>query len=47
VCDPIARNDTAAAFWQVGFEVQSTTDSARHACPPATAGKVTLCIMPR
>jgi hypothetical protein len=34
-------------FWGADFEVDSTTDGRRHSCPAATAGKMTICVMPR
>lgn len=48
-CEIIARLDIdpSLVFWAADFEVGSTTDGQRHACPAASAGKLTLCIMPR
>lgn len=37
----------ADAFWQSGFELDNDLIGARAICPPATEGRVTICIMPR
>jgi hypothetical protein len=48
-CDVIARLDIdpKLIFWAADFEVGSATDGQRHSCPAATAGKMTICVMPR
>ena len=48
-CDVIARLDInpGLIFWAANFEVSGITDSQRRACPAATEGKLTICIMPR
>ncbi|MCB9452936.1 MAG: PASTA domain-containing protein [Anaerolineaceae bacterium] len=48
-CDVIARLDIGASviFWGADFDVESLTDDLPHSCPAATAGQLTLCIMPR
>lgn len=48
-CDVIGQSSGhgSDAFWLVDFEIRSGTDLQRHSCPSATAGKTTLCIMPR
>lgn len=47
-CDVIARLavDPALIFWGAAFEMDSL-DGQRRSCPAATAGRLTLCIMPR
>lgn len=48
-CDVIAQLnvDPKLIFWAADFEIISITDGRRHQCPAATAGRLTLCIMPR
>jgi hypothetical protein len=47
-CDVIARLDIGASviFWGADFGVMSA-DGGEHSCPLPTAGRLTLCIMPR
>jgi hypothetical protein len=49
-CDEIGRvtGDSEGPFaWHLGFEVMGTTGNEPAACPPATEGRMTLCIVPR
>jgi hypothetical protein len=48
-CDVIGRLDVhpQLIFWAADFEVGSATDGRRRTCPAATAGKMTICVMPR
>jgi hypothetical protein len=48
-CDVIAARDLlpSVAFWLADFEVESALDGQRRACPAATAGQITVCVMPR
>jgi hypothetical protein len=48
-CQVIAELDigTDLIFWGAAFDFVSSTDGARRACPAATPGQMTLCIMPR
>jgi hypothetical protein len=39
--------DPNVNFWAQPFGVDSVTDEAAHTCPGATAGRLTVCIMPR
>jgi PASTA domain len=47
-CDVIARLDIGpqVIFWGAAFEMDSA-DGQRHNCPAATAGRLTICVMPR
>jgi len=47
-CDVVARLDLnpTVIFWGASFDMQGN-DGQRHACPAATAGNLTLCVMPR
>lgn len=47
-CDVIARLDIGAnlIFWGADFGVNSS-DGAARSCPAATAGRLTICVMPR
>ncbi len=47
-CDVIARLDIGPSliFWGAAFDMQGG-DNQKHTCPAATAGKLTLCVMPR
>ncbi|NWF67949.1 MAG: PASTA domain-containing protein [Chloroflexi bacterium] len=51
-CDVITSYDISFAgaqpFWLVGtVTVDGVTDDQLHVCPPATPGRLTICIMPR
>jgi len=48
-CDVIARFDMAAniAFWTSAFDIDSTTNGHTYSCNGATAGQLTICVMPR
>jgi hypothetical protein len=48
-CNVIAQRDLSPqiAFWLADFEIESATDGQRHTCPAASAGRPTLCILPR
>jgi hypothetical protein len=48
-CDVVARLDLdpSVNFWAQPFGVDSLTDDQAHTCPGATAGKLTVCVMPR
>jgi hypothetical protein len=48
-CDVIAQLniDPNLIFWGAEFPVQGNTSNERHTCPAGTAGRLTLCIMPR
>jgi hypothetical protein len=48
-CDVVARLDLDpnVNFWAQPFGVDSVTDELTHTCPGATAGRLTICIMPR
>jgi hypothetical protein len=48
-CDVVARLDLdpSVNFWAQPFNVDSMTDDQPHTCPGATAGKLTVCVMPR
>jgi hypothetical protein len=46
-CNVIATATPTNLFWQTGFSFISTTDGKSRSCPPAQAGKLTLCILPR
>ncbi|MBA3871037.1 MAG: PASTA domain-containing protein [Anaerolineae bacterium] len=47
-CDVVARLDIGPTliFWGAPFDLQGSSDQ-RHTCPAATAGNLTLCVMPR
>ncbi len=48
-CEVIARLDIGPdlIFWAADFEVGSASDGQQRTCPAASAGKLTLCVMPR
>lgn len=48
-CDVVARLDigTNLIFWGAPFGVDSVSSDLQHSCPAATAGKLTICAMPR
>ena len=49
-CDEIGRitaPDDGPFAWNFGFEVIGTTGREPATCPPATEGRMTLCIVPR
>jgi hypothetical protein len=48
-CFVVARLDIdpAVIFWAADFEIVSATDGKAHKCLGATAGKLTICVMPR
>jgi hypothetical protein len=48
-CDVIARLDIGQnlIFWADSFDVESVTDGQSYTCDAATAGQLTVCIMPR
>ena len=48
-CDVVARLDLdpSVNFWAQPFGVDSVTDDQPHTCPGATAGSLTICVMPR
>ncbi len=47
-CDVVARLDLGPTviFWGAAFDMQGN-DGQRHSCPAATAGSLTVCVMPR
>lgn len=47
-CDIIARLDISPQliFWGAAFDMDSQS-GRRHSCPAATAGRLTICVMPR
>ena len=47
--DVIARFDMAAsiAFWASAFDIVSVTNGQTYSCNGATAGQLTICVMPR
>jgi hypothetical protein len=44
-CDVIAS--TPIYFWNAPFVIDGVTDEVQRNCPAATAGRLTLCILPR
>jgi hypothetical protein len=48
-CEVVARLDLDpnVNFWTQPFGVDSVTDDLSHTCPAATAGRLTICVMPR
>jgi hypothetical protein len=48
-CDVLAQRDLSVdvAFWTFAFEVDTPTLEGVSQCPAATAGRLTLCILPR
>jgi len=48
-CDVIARFDMPAsiAFWTNPFDIDSVTSGHSYSCNAATAGQLTICVMPR
>lgn len=48
-CQIVAQRDLNpdVAFWLFDFQVESTVDGTRAACPAAVAGLPTVCIVPR
>jgi hypothetical protein len=48
-CDAIGQGniDPNLIFWSAAFDVVSVTDGQRHRCAAATAGRLTICVMPR
>lgn len=47
-CDVVARLDLnpTVIFWGAVFDMQGS-DGQQHSCPAATAGNLTVCVMPR
>ena len=48
-CDVIARFDMPAniVFWTSAFDIDSVTNGRSYSCNGATAGQLTICVMPR
>lgn len=46
-CDPMATFTLDAPTWTSTLFVTSVSDGEQRACPPATPGRLTLCILPR
>ena len=48
-CAVIAQVDVPpeTAFWQAAFQIESANDGQLHDCPAASAGRLTLCIVPQ
>ena len=48
-CDVIARLDInpGVIFWVANFDIASASDGRQYTCNAATAGQLTICIMPR
>lgn len=48
-CDVIgqANLDPNLLFWSAAFDIVSVTDGQRRTCAGATAGRLTICVMPR
>ncbi|MBC8098333.1 MAG: PASTA domain-containing protein [Armatimonadetes bacterium] len=48
-CDVIATLAVSAdaVFWQRAFGMVSDSDGETYSCPAATAGRLTICVMPR
>lgn len=48
-CDVIGQADISPEliFWAAAFDINSQTDGRRRTCAAATAGRLTICVMPR
>ena len=48
-CDVIGQGnlDPNLIFWSANFDILSATDGLRRTCTAATAGRLTICVMPR
>jgi hypothetical protein len=49
-CNVIASRtglEANLAFWDTEFLIDSVTVDGQYRCPPATAGRLTICVMPR
>lgn len=48
-CDVVGQSniDPNLIFWSSSFDIVSTTDGRRRTCAAATAGRLTICVMPR
>lgn len=48
-CDIIGQGnlDPNLIFWSASFDIVSVTDGRRRTCAAATAGRLTICVMPR
>jgi hypothetical protein len=48
-CDIVGQGnlDPNLIFWSANFDIVSVTDGRRRTCAAATAGRLTICMMPR